>query len=1091
MSKHSTESYKPKTYNIRYSKKSESFKIFADRETQKRIAQILGGKDCFVEARIAKTSRHQSFLEIDNRAYLLLQQSQEKFNLKVNGKSELPSEVEINNAVQREVEFSKILKGEIEHKGKRHHYDLRKRIWKKDAAGDVFCCKVHGKIYSTDNLEHLISLLKGEFLIRKNKDFTGITLNPLTGFGVLDSDKSLFKFKYDNGLKRKKDFHQLIKDVDRFRVIMDGADDLGHTFGTTPAIAAQTSAMIEGLLIFPIFLYGVSEGYKSMSDEIHDRRSEFAQKPIHLAELRGQLDNFRQELCRLSGVSYTETLDASPHDLMKQVAVKLREFKDNPDISQSEKDDKLNRITELTTQYHRLAEKEISAPKRKAIFYAYSGWLSMVGMMAALGAYEVQAIMNMTQGVEGVSFGEDPEDPTLLSNIGGYFGFGGQILMMLYCAHKIGEQGIELRKVKEKLHEFSKCKDVSELAKKISEEMMEGKKTFHQRQVIGHATLFTGQMLMAIGGIVGLKMEPLSYAGLAITLGSVAFNAVSELKYKRSYEIDQRRDEIETKILSRPPQFVMDDAASLRKSVIEHSQHQIFALELLGHLRAPQFVLYEKFIEKRQDDRSILAAGLGIVGGDRFMKWLRKPPQDSIKMVKNNSTLGRIADDKNNYDLDVFTVKESDVDFIWKISAELSKLHYLKKLPEAQRREQVASIIANVNEIRKGQYGEDIYKISFEHNGIDEIHASIIEIIQKDFIEKKAAQHREQGTNVEPIKDICKKVIAQGGDGALYLRTKLLRAVSNGDVTYNGGSVLDNVEIFKDDKKIAVAKLDIDKLNENELREFLTKTRPKKGIINRAVNEIGLGESLGLTKQSAFTKMREEELKKVKSSHLRPYQQIADLSSGTQNFLQGICDGEEADLLEERLGRSTKTLVKPESFHPAVQLAMLNNLDYMVAKGVDFERNREIHVAKQNDIIDKLSKQQNFILREEIQDDEELRTVFIYDDPDFVGDERYQIIFVRDDFDGEIDVYYGEKAHALTLEKAEDGRDGFAAEINAQHVEKYGAQDHGQYGSFKKITPALINEIANLRHLPSTVIEADADSTHSVIGEVVKETTIS
>src|SRR5690606_4334327 len=117
-------------------------------------------------------------------------------------------------------------------------------------------------------------------------------------------------------------------------------------------------------------------------------------------------------------------------------------------------------------------------------------------------------------------------------------------------------------------------------------------------------------------------------------------------------------------------------------------------LEILGHLRAPQFVLYQKYSEKHKDDVGILSKAIGFLGGNRIAKWFNRPPDGSIKLVENNEIIQKYIEDEN-YDLDIVKVKTNDVN----------------------------------------QAVSEYYQLKKEGNE----HAAIIETLQKNVIERKSA----------------------------------------------------------------------------------------------------------------------------------------------------------------------------------------------------------------------------------------------------------------------------------------------------------------------------------------------------------------
>lgn len=70
-------------------------------------------------------------------------------------------------------------------------------------------------------------------------------------------------------------------------------------------------------------------------------------------------------------------------------------------------------------------------------------------------------------------------------------------------------------------------------------------------------------------------------------------------------------------------------------------------------------------------------------------------------------------------------------------------------------------------------------------------------------------------------------------------------------------------QVWSNGKKIIVAKLDLDKFDEDELQEFLSKKRTQKHSASSK------------EKKSPLEKAHDEELYIVKSDHLRPFSEIA------------------------------------------------------------------------------------------------------------------------------------------------------------------------------------------------------------------------
>src|SRR5690606_27581119 len=246
--------------------------------------------------------------------------------------------------------------------------------------------------------------------------------------------------------------------------------------------------------------------------------------------------------------------------------------------------------------------------------------------------YEAQAVINIFGGINKITTGK----ASLFSTIGNSFGVAGQSLMSIYACYKMVEEGKKWKETEAELQKLLANKNINDLAKGITKELLAAKRNNHQIQTFGNAALSVGQAMMTVGGPIGLGLNPLLYTGLAATLGGVAANAISDLKYQGSYKINENIDALEKEIITKLPKFSEEDFKDINKALAKCANQRILELEILGHLRAPQFVLYQKYSEKHKDDVGILSKAIGFLGGSRIAKWFNRPPDGSIKLVENN-----------------------------------------------------------------------------------------------------------------------------------------------------------------------------------------------------------------------------------------------------------------------------------------------------------------------------------------------------------------------------------------------------------------------------------------------------------------------
>jgi hypothetical protein len=100
-----------------------------------------------------------------------------------------------------------------------------------------------------------------------------------------------------------------------------------------------------------------------------------------------------------------------------------------------------------------------------------------------------------------------------------------------------------------------------------------------------------------------------------------------------------------------------------------------------------------------------------------------------------------------------------------------------------------------------------------------------------------------------------------------------------------------------------------------------------------------------------------------------------------------------------------------------------------------------------------LSKSREFILKSQKEDVKNNQTIFIYADPIYSdletkeGRER-QVIYIRNNDSGKIDVLYGKKAQAIIIERPNEEKNGLITKVSSNNIEKYGESQNSIFQSF-------------------------------------------
>lgn len=947
------------------------------------------------------------FLEIDAKGLEVLRKS--AFKVSIEKKID-------QSGIAAEVEEYRKQEEEIASKLKEEEYDLGLRIWQKEIQGKTHhFTKIGEDNYSSEDLSGLISFLKGKYLIESDKDRTIFSPNPLTAFGAVDAawhaaggNKSIFRYnwKQRDGLKvpRKKQVQPIIEDVEHFKIVIDGADDTASALNNT-GLPQQTIALLQGLLIFPVFLKGVHLGYSGMRDDAKEAVEEYEKSNYKKAKIDFELKEFRKKICEICDINFFDE-EENPSILLHKVALELVKIRKNPNLSDEAKAEKIDQIIEISDEYQRKLEEDPEITEIQDVLAAYTGWAAMTSMMTSIAAYELQAVMNIFGGVENVStkpmgkssplFGKESLPPSdisqrvkdlpALSQVASYFGFAGQLMMSAYALHKAYEEGKEWAAVEEDLKQFAQAENVSDLARKISTKILKGKRDKHRTQTFGNIALSIGQAGMAAGGGIG------TFAGLGLTLGGVAANSFSELRFQSSFEVNEDYDEFEIAMLNKPPKFTLEELKDIPAAVDKYIKEHIFKLEILGHLRAPQMVLYQEYLAQRQNERGFIGKMVGIAGGDAIARWINSPPQDSVKLVDRDGINRALM---GGDDLDVFAVEQSDLDDAVKKAQEL---------------------------LSKGM-----------------THEAMVAALQKEFMEEKLKQQSRKPA--KSTLEICKEVLEKDKSAADYLKKKILRAISNGDLHYKAGEIPDSVPNIKKNGKqdISLVSLDIDKIDEAELIEFLTARREQKHTIT------------SLKKRSALEEGYNQQYHDVKSAHLRPFSEIVKEVRNSENFVENFA-----------VNNSTKTVKKTDKVLRPIKISndnLLKDFDLAAKEAISSDiSERKKQVKQQNKIINQITdSSEEFRLIDKKTDKKKKQTIFTYIDPDYFGKESdpnyetHKIIYVRDDVTKKIEVFYGKEAQAFVIEKAKKSQNGFIAKLDEEEIQIYGDSANSTFTAFKKI----------------------------------------
>lgn len=804
------------------------------------------------------------FIEIDYRTLDAILKNQE--SLKIHLDRELSRDYikQIENGVEKE----KSLESELT----RYFKKSPVRIWQNQDINEVgntgtnrYFCEVEGDIYSSNNLYNLTSMIKGNYLIESNKPLTKLSLTtPHKAFGifdslkdmVFDSNKSVIHYNFKDN-KRKKQFTPLIEDFDKFTIIIDGADDTANAM-TNTGLPQQTANILQAFLIFPAFLKGVSLGVDGVGDEANEALEEHRDVQNKITDFKVKIEEILKEICSLCKIYNPERYINDPENFLEKITLFLN------NASQKEKTELIKAINEFQIELENQITHEDNDSLRQVLMTRI-GHFAMISMATSVGVYNVQALLNSfglaQEGITtntldsskvsiakqfGSTLGEFPQS-SLFSQIGNSCGFAGQIMMVFYALHKTYEERKEWLEVEEELSGFKDSKNVSELAKNITTSLLEAKKLNHEIKTFGNLALALGQAGMSVGGPMTLGISTILYSGLASTLSGIAFSSMSEISYDANYPTREHSDAIEREILNQPmPQLTRD--SDILSELEKHRQKQIFALELLSHLRAPQFVLYQKFLEEHKDDKGIFGALCSITGIESCAKWMFSPSFESINWVKENPNIA--INPNSPYDLNIFSIDDEWLAKIMETASNLAENHNSKKSEEEKT----------------------------------QTHKQITCKLQIQFITEKKSQQPNTADKNSAIIESCRNIIAQDGNGGFYLLSKLMRAVANNELSYNGDLHV-NAEVRKNGEEVKIARLDLNNFNQEELVDFLTTKKMQKNI-SQQIYLPDIIPAFKMEKQSPIEKSLQDKFPGIKADYLSPFREIVQINNRINDLMK-------------------------------------------------------------------------------------------------------------------------------------------------------------------------------------------------------------
>jgi len=919
------------TYEIIPNKQTQSFKILADKKLKNEIRRYLlnKGRDVKdvsllnssaeksaqkhkkakrrVERRVSVESKVNShYLEIDHTALGILLNAKDKFKVASRslGKNKYrpdPEIIELETEVFREVQRVNLKHLIAEHYHEHHNpnddldkvhrqYNLDLRVWK-DKGTNLYCCEIDGSVYSAQKLEELLSLTRGEYLLKEYKDRVDLTinpfktkkierlsLNPLNVFGIYDQiarisnpnkrsfpytrggDDSIEWYRFDK-YKRKYQFSPVIDHEDLLKIMPDGADDLANAL-TSTGLSQRAEFALQSILVFPIFIKGIYLGLAATYDELQEY---LEQHEIHGEAKAAFLEKVRDLQSQLATVLRIEP--PKEYEKIEESKKAAEEFiakvaQELSDLSPEEKAKKIEAVTKITSEYEKELDSDPELKGLKDLFVAFDGFMAMSFMMSSVLIYEIRALAGLIK--------PDLDALAPMAQAGNTVAVIGQGLMSIYAACKIKEAYDEYLENNEELKDIrdipvweeiqKNIKEASqniaddiasneeyqknpaiclpEISKKILEKMQLNELSKSRAQIVGNSFLLIGQTLMMAGGPVGAN-EPFTLGfGVGFTMLGVGVNSVSEYVNKVFHQINENPDELETHIIREFPK-PQGEIKNATKFLSDYLREKTLKLEILGHLRAPELLLYKKFKEDHQNDHTITKDIVIRLFVNRFEKTFNNSPQESIDLISKADRDLINVPHHDKYNVNIFRVKskkDKEKEGLQDSEGDVEK--YFSRYQELQ---------VEINDEGKAKYS----------------HNEIISKIQHEFIQERYDATKE--SKKTSAKDLCEQLIEEGGEAAFYLKAKLLRAFVNEGQKFfpesmkRAHKIVEETKFKKDKEEISAFNINIKEIDETELEKFLEQKRKQKTIFSNR------------DKKSIMAKAINKDILEVKSRHLRPW----------------------------------------------------------------------------------------------------------------------------------------------------------------------------------------------------------------------------
>lgn len=164
---------------------------------------------------------------------------------------------------------------------------------------------------------------------------------------------------------------------------------------------------------------------------------------------------------------------------------------------------------------------------------------------------------------------------------------------------------------------------------------------------------------------------------------------------------------------------------------------------------------------------------------------------------------------------------------------------------------------------------------------------------------------------------------------------------------------------------------------------------------------------------------------------------------------------EESGLIPSKVSQKNLDEAHSETDNQEVPLDRLKSL--VIQKVSQNEKERHEQITQQSETIDEVTKEcQEFILKSTVKDEQRNKTIFTYihpnhQDAEDADHELTQVVYLRDDVSGKVDVLYGEKTNALVLERPTQARNATVTQIDKGEAEHYGQMKGSVFQSFSKL----------------------------------------